>query len=136
MSNMHAGSDGKRYSESMIRRRYSISLHDKHEGEPFPRVCKACEKRNAVHNDHTISQKRCKQIHKTDLIWDPRNFEDSCAICHGQWEAIKNGDWINHKNLESRLRFLKEHDPEGFEIRINLVSLSLQQQCHIQSMNL
>jgi hypothetical protein len=127
MAIMYAGSDGKRYSETMIRRRYAEALKDKHQGNG-PAMCEAYPDERAVHNDHTISQKRCKQIHKTELIWNPDNFVSSSARAHTEWEAIKGGEWLHHANVDQRLKFLKEHDPEGFDTRINLVSLSLQQQ--------
>ena len=123
---MNTGSDGKRYSETMIRARYAKALKEKHQGNGPP-MCEAYPNERAIHNDHTISQKRCKQLHKTELIWNPDNFVSSSARAHTEWEAIKGGEWIHHANCEQRLAFLKEHDPEGFESRIHLVQLSLQQ---------
>jgi len=79
----------------------------------------------AIHNDHTIAKARCKVIGKSELIWHPGNFESSCAKSHDEWEAFKSGAWCLHANVEKRLRFLKEHDPEGFEIRVNLTQLAL-----------
>jgi len=127
MANKAYCSNGERVSQATIDRRYAEARKKKHEGNGRP-MCGGCEERYADHNDHTIAQARCKVIHKTELIWHPGNFEDSCHICHGQWEAFKSGEWLNHKNIEQRLRFLKEHDPEGFKVRIELTELYLQQQ--------
>jgi hypothetical protein len=127
MANLYYCSNGERISEATIKARYSRALQAKHAGTSVF-VCAACGQRRAEHNDHTIAKARCKVIHKTELIYDPDNFEDSCSICHSQWENFKSGDWINHNNMEKRLRFLKEHDPEGYRIRIELTQLILQQQ--------
>lgn len=121
-------SNGDRISQAAIDRRYGIALRQKHEGNPRP-ICEGCLDRLAEHNDHTIAKARCKVIHKAELIWHPGNFVSSCPTCHAQWEAIKGGEWINHANVDQRLKFLKDHDPEGFNIRVELVTLSLQQQC-------
>lgn len=75
--------------------------------------------------DHTIAKARCKELHKTELIWSTLNQEFSCRLCHRQWEAYKSGDWINHRNVERRLAFLKEHDPEGYQKRIEFTKASL-----------
>lgn len=117
-------SDGSRVTEATIKRRYSESLAEKHAGKTSF-LCSACENARAEHNDHTIAKARCKVIHKTELIWHPDNYEDSCPTCHNEWEAVKSGKWIAHKNVEKRLRFLKEHDPEGFNKRIELTKLAL-----------
>lgn len=124
---MYTCTNGERITEGNIRRRYAKAIREKHSGNGIP-MCEAYPGERAVHNDHTISQKRCKQIHKTELIWNPENFVSSSARAHTEWEAIKGGEWIHHANVEQRLQFLKEHDPEGFNVRIELVNLSLQQQ--------
>jgi hypothetical protein len=124
MPNKHKCSDGSYITESQIRALYSRSLKVKHAGQTVF-VCSGCGCR-AVHNDHTIAKARCKEIHKTELIFNPDNFENSCAKCHAQWENFKSGDWINHHNVEKRLIFLKQHDPEGYTIRVELTRLALE----------
>lgn len=122
-------SNGERVSQATIDRRYAEARKKKHAGNPRP-LCGGCEEFYADHNDHTIAQARCKVLHKAELIWDLNNFEDSCHTCHNEWEAFKSGEWLKHKNVEKRLRFLKEHDPEGFKVRIELTELHLQQQAN------
>lgn len=117
-------SDGTRVSEATIKSRYTIALREKHAGNPRA-MCGCGCKGPAVHNDHTIAKARCKVIHKTELIWHPDNFESSCEKAHTEWEAFKSGEWIKHANVEKRLAFMKEHDPEGYAIRINLTQLAL-----------
>ena len=118
MANMYYCSDGTRVSEATIKRRYEESKRDKYEGYSSIQ-CEGCEAMS-VHNDHTIAKARCKVIHKTELIWHKGNYVRSCEKCHHEWEGFKSGDWVNHKNVESRLQFLKENDPEGYQIRVEL----------------
>lgn len=117
-------SDGTYVTEAAIKSRYSKALKEKHEGQTSFR-CEGCRSAQAVHNDHTIAKARCKVIHKSELIWHKGNFVNSCEKCHREWENFKSGMWINHCNVESRLAFLKEHDPEGYTLRIELTQLAL-----------
>lgn len=121
---LHYCSDGSRIKETGIQTRYSAAIRLKHIGQSSF-TCQACLKAQAVHNDHTIAKARCKVLHKTELIWDMRNFEDSCARCHSEWENYKSGDWLKHHNVEKRLGFMKEHDPDGYNKRIQLTELVL-----------
>lgn len=122
--NRYYCSDGTRVTESTIRANYSNALKEKHKGKGII-ICGCGCNRMAIHNDHTIAKARCKQIHKTELIWCHNNFESSCERAHRQWENFKSGEWINHRNMEQRLAFLKKHDPEGYRIRIELTILAL-----------
>ncbi len=110
-------SDGRKVSQATIDRNYSKSLNEKHAGCTMF-ICGGCGKL-AHHNDHTISKARCKQIHKTELIWNPENYVNSCHQCHSKWEGYKSGKYLEANNVIERLRFLKEHDPEGYKLRIN-----------------
>jgi hypothetical protein len=111
-------STGELLTDQTIKRRYSQAIKEKHQDSPI-KICQGCGIRKAEHNDHTISQKRCKQIHKSELIYDPDNFVDSCPICHNQWESYKSGEYLDHNNAAERMLFMKQHDPEGYNIRIN-----------------
>ena len=128
MANQYYCTNGQRVTEGTIQRNYSKSLKTKHAGTSVF-VCGGCGQR-AVHNDHTIAKARCKVLHKTELIWHPNNYVNACATCHRQWENFKSGEWINHLNVDERLKFLKEHDPEGFTIRIEFCKLTLEQQLY------
>lgn len=119
MANSYLCSDGTRVTQLQINARYSKAIREKHQGNGHP-TCECCHKVPANDNDHTISQKRCKEIGKTELIWDHRNFVSSCRKCHNQWESYKSGDYILHKNVVERLGFMMDKDPEGYEIRKEL----------------
>lgn len=118
-------SDGERITEATIKRRYSESIKKKHIGQEYFR-CEACG-RKAVHNDHTIAKARCKVIGKSELIYDPLNYVDSCASCHEQWESFKSGDWLLHANYENRLEYMRIYDIEGCRKRIELTKMSLEE---------
>ncbi len=124
--NAYTCSDRKRVTQDTIDRNYSLALRGKHAGCTVF-VCNGCRREAAVHNDHTIARTRCKKIHKTELIWNPLNFENSCAKCHNEWETFKNGKYIEHLNYNKRMRFLEKFDGEGYILRIALTELFLNQ---------
>lgn len=117
-------SDGSRVSESQIKQKYSVAIRLKHQGQSFF-TCQACLKEQAVDNSHIIAKARLKQLHLTDLIWHPMAFFDCCRRCHGLWEDYKSGDWVHFHNVEQCLRFLKEHDPEGYQKRVEFTRAEL-----------
>lgn len=80
--------------------------------------CSGCQSCYWDDHDHTISQKRCKELGKPELITNVDNFEYSCRQCHTEWESYKSGEFIKHKNFERRMAFVKLHDPEVWERRI------------------
>lgn len=125
MANYSLCSDGTKVTDATSQARYTKALREKHQCNGRP-TCQGCQNAHAEHNDHTIAKARCKVIHKTELIWDPENLADSCNVCHREWESFKSGNWILHKNAEQRLQYLKEHDPEGFQHRIELTKLALE----------
>lgn len=114
-------STGQKVSEATIKSKYSKSLKEKYQGIVFTTKCEGCNKRQSVHNDHTIAKARCKVLHKTELIWDKGNYVRSCEKCHHEWEDVKGLKWMEHKNVDERLRFLKANDPQGYEYRMAMV---------------
>lgn len=120
---LHYCSDGTRLSETSINWRLSESHNAMRIDNPRP-YCGGCHG-EPNDFDHTIAKARCKELHKTELIWDVDNQEFSCRNCHRQWESYKSGDWIRHMNMETRLRYLKKHDPKGYQKRIELTQLAL-----------
>jgi hypothetical protein len=120
-------SDGTWVTKQQIRNNYGKARKERYEGVLIAPMCEGCGKEKGSDNDHTIAQARCKVIHKTELIWHFGNFVWSCRTCHRQWENFKSGEWVHHNNVEQRLRFLKENDPEGYIIRIELTQWALEQ---------
>lgn len=117
-------SDGAMVSQATIKRNLSESYREKY-WNISSAVCECCQSEMSVDSDHTIAQARCKEIHKTELIWNPGNYVRSCRVCHKQWENFKSGDWLLHKNVIERLAFMQEYDPEGYTIRVELTEFEL-----------
>lgn len=118
MANTYLCSNGMRITQSTIDRNLSKAYRDKHEGQPRA-MCEAYPGEVANDNDHTISQKRCKELGKTELIWNPNNFVSSSRKAHKEWENWKSGAWIDHNNAAERMAFMKKEDPEGYQKRMN-----------------
>lgn len=125
MANTYECSDGTRITQATIDRRYSQSREEKYQGFSVTLRCQCGEQGND--NDHTIAQRRCKDIRKTELIWNPDNYVWSCRKCHHEWENFKSGEWLRHSNSAERLAFMREHDFEGYMIRITLTQAALEQ---------
>lgn len=54
----------------------------------------------------------------------PSDFDNivySSRKAHAEWESYKSGLFRNHANYKERMEFLKEHDPEGYQKRIQVV---------------
>lgn len=117
-------SDGSRITESSIQQKYSVAIRLKHVGQAFF-TCQACLRARATDNCHIIAKARCKTLHKTELIWNPLNFFDACRGCHRAWEDFKSGEWVKQVNAEQSLRFLKENDPDGYKVRVELTRAEL-----------
>ena len=73
--------------------------------------CDGCG-RPATCHAHIIPQARCKQLHKTELIWDRNNWFPSCFNCNLAIENPKGNEWKKLKNIDSCIQFIYEHDPE------------------------
>lgn len=114
MPNYYNTSTGDRLTQRQINTRLTSS----YKGMMEKYICEGCGSSRAVDHDHTISQKRCKELHKTELIWDEQNIAFSCRTCHLDWEAYKSGKFSFHANCEKRMLYLRDHDPEGFRKRL------------------
>lgn len=89
--------------------------------DPYP-VCECCESAPATDMDHSISQKRCKELGKYELIWDKENISRSCRSCHTTWESYKSGIFEDHANVIDRMKFVCKHDLETFEKRMQAMN--------------
>lgn len=104
---------GRAYTQAVIDRKRSEAYRKRYEGNPHP----LCEETGvyAQGSSHIISQARCKQLHKTELIWDFGNFFPATHVVNLRWES--NDTTL--KNYWKYMEYLKKHDPEGYEKRIN-----------------
>ena len=116
MANISTTSTGERLTQGQSNRRLSAT----YKGMLIKYCCEGCGTTDelATH-DHTISQKRCKELHKSELIYDEENIKFSCIPCHRQWESYKSGQFTDHNNVEARMIYTLEHDREGFIKRLH-----------------
>lgn len=99
-------SDGTKVSQAYINRKLS-------EIECVGQ-CEAYPSERAVDRDHTLAQRRCKELSKSELIWDTGNIAMSSRLAHCEWEAYKSGTFEDHANVVERMLYVKKHDPETF----------------------
>ena len=82
--------------------------------EPFCEGCGRSDRRLSV--SHTISVKRCKEIGKPELIYDPKNFSLDCCCdsshCHNKYESAPMEEKIKLSNFTKRFLYILEHDIE------------------------
>ena len=93
-------------------------LKKTYQNMPLLWTCECCGEQRAQDHDHTISRARCKSIGKTELIWDENNVSQSCRECHRDWESYRNGRFEDHQNVKKRMLYVKRHDLENFEKRM------------------
>lgn len=84
-------------------------------------VCECCGLQPASDHDHTLAKEKCKQIGRTELIWDELNWSNSCRGCHNQWGYL-SAAMEDHKNFVPRMLFLRQHDREEYMKRRNKIS--------------
>lgn len=73
-------------------------------------------------NSHTISVARCKELGKTELIWDEENIElegweaptSNPTMAHNIWENGTIKQKVQLLNFERKLQYIAKHDPEQF----------------------
>lgn len=90
--------------------------------QPRESECECCGTYPARDHDHTISQRRCKILKVVELIWELCNWSLSCEKCHHEWESYKSGLFQHHRNVVQRMLFMKQHDKEGFNKRLNYIT--------------
>jgi hypothetical protein len=113
MPNQYYCSDGTRVSQTTIDRKRSEAYKKAYGDSPIQKC--ACGER-AQGSSHIVSQQRCKHLHRTELIWDRRNFYPACNSCNSRWES--NDETLkNYTELMERIEIL---DPEGHAKRIYL----------------
>ena len=117
MSTRVYSSDGSWMDSKNIRSKLKASYRSQERDDPVG-LCECCNSSPADDHDHTISQSRCKQLHKAELIWDRDNWSRSCRDCHHEWESYKSGKFRKHKNYVKRMWFIRKHDPEGYRKRL------------------
>jgi len=85
-------------------------------------VCSACGYNQHLDNSHIIARSRCKEISKPHLITDKKNIVYDCRKCHMWWESLNWQHILYFNNLEYRLQYIEEHDPELYRRMIYLIN--------------
>jgi hypothetical protein len=116
-SNTFECSDGTRVTQTDIvfMRRAAYDLMDaENHGVP---ICEGCGKGTFMEGTHAhiIPQARCKDIGKTDLIWERKNLFRGCFDCNSAIESPKGHAWKSLKNAQKCLDFIKIHDSELYQ---------------------
>ena len=108
-------SDGSRVTQAQIDRNRSKSYSLVYPNQI--QQCKGCGAQ-AQGSAHIIPQARCKQIHKTELIWklgkfgEPINFFPACHECNAAIENPKGQEWKYLNNIAHCLKVIYEYDRE------------------------
>ncbi len=114
-------SEGELVSDGVIQKRKSKAYEES--PKPNDVMCQCCGNERAVDHDHTISERRCKILQISDLIYTEANWSLSCRTCHAfEWESYKSGLFQHHNNVVERMLFMKIHDIEGFRKRMNYIT--------------
>jgi len=106
----HKCSDGSQVSQATIDKRRSAAYRDRY-SDGSGRVCLGCGAK-AEGSAHIIPQARCKQLHRTELIWSEENFFPACHKCNKAIENPKGSEWKNLLNLFDCLSVIKKYDTE------------------------
>lgn len=123
-TNVFYSSDGRRHNQQQVNAQITkcYASMDEEAGQKIYYCSAYPGLDDIIDHDHTVAKARCKVLRKTELIWDPENIVYSSRKAHKEWESYQSGEFIKHKNFETRMAFTKLHDPEGFEKRMQVVA--------------
>jgi len=111
--NRYYCSDGERVTKDQIKSRLTEAYKKKY-GTLFVRCEETGEESQG--SSHIISQKRCQDLHMSEMIWNPNNFYPATHKSNSRWES--NDSTLKH--YEKYMAFMEIHDPEGYRKRRNL----------------
>lgn len=111
-SSTYQCSNGERITQSEIEKRYKeVCREIDSEREP---MCEGCGSNLKLSHSHIISQKVCKQLGKTELIWDKSNIQLHCfgsyERCHDKWERCVPKQICLMLDFSRNLNFIKVTD--------------------------
>lgn len=114
-------SDGSMVSQAEIKCQLLI-VKDKIKETRLP-VCQGTGRTGVpLSFSHIISQARCKELGKTELIWSEDNIEleefeaptSNPTAAHNIWEVGTIEKKLTLLNIERKLEYIAQHDPETF----------------------
>lgn len=94
--NKYYCSDGSRVSEATVNRNLTAAYRKKYAGEPHP-YCRGCGQPSQG-SAHSIPKSILKQLHKTELIWNPEMFWPACHRCNLIAENPQGEDFTKLRN--------------------------------------
>lgn len=109
--NMFKCSDGESVTQAQINYRLN-KAYDEAEYDCF--YCHGCGAHPADAHAHIIPKARCKQLNKTQLIWDERNFFPACNKCNTIAENVSSPAIMNLNNYQRIKAWLQLMDFERF----------------------
>jgi 5-methylcytosine-specific restriction endonuclease McrA len=110
-------SDGTRVTQAEIDAKLKEAYQVKYTISPWM-TCEGCGEW-ADSSAHIIAKSRCKQLHKTELVWCPENFFPACYSCNSAIESPKGGKWKVLRNIDKCMEFVRIHDKELFQKFLN-----------------
>ena len=129
-ANTYKCSNGLKVTQGQIESRYSAicRLIDIRR----PPICQGTGRGDVpLSHSHTISRARCKELNKTELIWDPDNIElegyeeatSNPTMAHNIWENGSCSQKVKLLNFQRKLDYIKIHDIETYvKYEMDLVS--------------
>ena len=117
-------SSGERVSEATIKSRLSAAYKNHYIGEPLG-FCEGCGE-PATCTAHIVPKARCKQLHKTEMIWDPYNWFRSCYQCNGIAENPGSDEIRNLMNFFRILEVTRVIDHERYQKMIWNVDIAIE----------
>lgn len=109
--NRYMDSFGNTWTQKEIDRKRGEAYKEKYKDNPNP-ACQGLGIVRAECTAHIIPQARCKQLHKTELIWDLDNMFPATFAANLAIENPKGAAWKSLKNVEKCLAYMKENDLE------------------------
>ena len=115
---MYYCSDGSRVSEATIKRKLSEAYRKKYDGEPHP-LCEGCGLVSAQGSAHIVPKAELKELHMTELIWNPIMFFPACHSCNSIAENPSSDDFKKLRNLDTILSVLAMYSLERLQKYFN-----------------
>lgn len=110
MPNRYYTSTGERVTEATIKARYTIAIRNKYQEMSVHR-CHGCG--GAPNGSaHIIPKAILKQMHMTELIWNPRIFFPACNKCNMICENVSSEEITTLHNYEYIKEVMWEFAPE------------------------
>lgn len=113
MANKYFCSSGERVSEATVQKRLSEAYRGFYLFEPIG-SCEGCGE-PATCTAHIVPKAICKQLGKTEMIWNPFNWFRSCYRCNAIAENVSSDEIKTLLNYNQILEVTKVLDPQRYQ---------------------